>query len=479
MPIENRGLKTIPAHMLVKPVARPYDQVMSSSLGLSVGAVIQVQTERLAYQGGAVARHEGLAIFIPLAAPGESLRVRIVEIKKNFARAEIEEILVPSAVRREPVCQYFGDCGGCQLQHITYAAQLSAKASFVSDSLARVGRISWTRPIEVRSADEFGYRSRAQVKVERLNGESPLGKPVQEGESGERYSESGVEQGQATQSRELASGLVAHGLRIGFNRAGSHSVCDVVSCPILTPKLNLALGAVRSALEATSGAWLQEGSDIQDEFELAAGDHGVSSAPAVAGMTSRRVEQTVGGMKYLFGPRTFFQSNPLLLEDLVNAVTEEESGHLAVDLYAGVGLFSARLAKQFGRVLAVESDPEAVVFGRKNMTRNGLSNVEYLSQRADAWTRRYLAGSSSARRPIPDLIVLDPPRAGASALVDDLIKMRAPRITYVSCDPVTLSRDLSRLTPSYRIKEIVAFDLFPQTYHVETIAKLEIDKDRN
>ena len=135
---------------------------------LSVGDVVEVTTERLAFGGEAVARYDGLAVFVPFAAPGERLRIRITERKKNFARGVIEEILAPSPRRRAPACQHFGECGGCQLQHLTYDEQLKAKSSFVRDALARIGRIPWDREIEVRSAAEFGYRSRAQVKIERL-----------------------------------------------------------------------------------------------------------------------------------------------------------------------------------------------------------------------------------------------------------------------------------------------------------------------
>ena len=130
---------------------------------LSIGDVVEVTTERLAFGGDAVARHEGLAIFVPFAAPGERLRIRITERKRNYARGVIEEILAPSPARRAPPCSYFGECGGCQLQHLSYDEQLRAKSGFVRDALARIGRIPWDREIEIRSAAEFGYRSRAQV----------------------------------------------------------------------------------------------------------------------------------------------------------------------------------------------------------------------------------------------------------------------------------------------------------------------------
>ncbi|HVG19185.1 MAG TPA: TRAM domain-containing protein, partial [Blastocatellia bacterium] len=285
---------------------------------LEVGDVVELTTERLAYGGDAVARHNGLAVFVPLAAPGERLRVRVVERKKNFARAVIEEVLIASPARREPPCQYFGDCGGCQLQHINYPAQLEAKAGFVRDALVRVGRIDWPHEIKVRHASEFGYRSRAQVK---------LGAPDARGEK-ERP--------------------------VGFNRAGSHSICDVCNCPILAPELNAALVAVRSSLsDAKARSGPASNFDEISEIEMAMGEAGVSVEPAFAGFKSGVAQRTVRGAVYRFSPTTFFQVNSLLLDELIEDAIGENNGGLAVDLYAGVGLFTIQLARQFDEVAGV------------------------------------------------------------------------------------------------------------------------------
>ncbi|HEY6330572.1 MAG TPA: class I SAM-dependent RNA methyltransferase [Blastocatellia bacterium] len=432
---------------------------------IGVGAVIQVRTERLAYLGGAVAHHEGLAIFVPFAAPDELLEVRITEHKKRFARAVIQKILVPSAVRRQPPCRYFGDCGGCQLQHITYPAQLSAKAAFVRDSLERIGRIDWPHGIEVKSADEFGYRLKAQVKVARHHSEFSRAR------SQTRTAAGAVVSGALTDPAAEIDRDDNRSLDVGFNREASHSVCDIVSCPILVPELDSALTLLRSAVASGTAIF---NPDHQDEFELAAGNSEVACAPGLPGLSTGPVERIAGGLRYLFGPDTFFQSNSFLLDDLVNATVENECGGLAIDLYAGVGLFSARLASEFERVLAVESEPRAVALGRKNMANNAVRNVEYYTRPVESWIKEHLIRCGPDRKGSTDLVVLDPPRAGAASIIDDLLAMGPRRITYVSCDPVTLSRDLARLVPAYRIKQIVAFDLFPQTYHVETVTKLEL-----
>ena len=392
---------------------------------LSVGDVVEVTTERLAFGGDAVARHEGLAVFVPFAAPDERLRIRITERKKNYARGVIEEILAPSPARRAPPCRYFGECGGCQLQHITYDEQLKSKAGFVRDALTRIGRIPWDREIEIRSAAEFGYRSRAQVKIENASDR----------------------------------------LRIGFNHAASHAVCDVESCPVLAPELDQAFGELRASLASGDTA-----SEQPSEVEMALGQTGVSLYPALKGFSATPISQKIGDTTYSFGASTFFQVNYLLLEDFVKEATADYSGNVALDLYAGVGLFTLRLARSFDRVIGLESDPRAARFARQNISANDLSNVEFHNTRVESW----LKGLDSA----PDLILLDPPRAGAAEAMDEIARLKPARIAYVSCDPATLARDLRKLVDaSYSLSSVVAFDLFPQTYHVETVAKLTLNPE--
>lgn len=392
---------------------------------LETGDVIEVTTERLAYGGDCVARHKGLAIFIPFAAPEESLRVRIIERKKNFARAVIEEILEPSPARRTAPCQHFGDCGGCQLQHLTYEAQLEAKAGFVRDALKRVGKIEWPQKIEVRHAAEFAYRARAQVKIEPLN-------------------------------RKVASSR-----RVGFNRTGSHAVCDVSSCPVLVPELEAQLPALRSFIN-------HSGLSLTD-IEMASGDAGIAFEPEVAGLPGGDLEKNVLGAIYRFSPSTFFQVNSLMLETLVAEALAEYSGATAIDLYAGVGLFTIQLASRFGKVTGVEFDRQAAHFARRNISANNLLNVKFYNARVERW----LDDSVTRRIPSPDLILLDPPRAGAAEAVARIAELEPRHISYVSCDPTTLARDLRKLLDSgFELERVMAIDLFPQTYHVETVALL-------
>src|SRR6266404_2621928 len=395
---------------------------------LSVGDFIELTTERLAYGGEAVARYDGLAVFIPFAAPKEKLLVRITELKKTFARAAIERVLDPSSVRREPLCRYFGNCGGCQLQHLAYATQLESKVGFVRDALKRIGRIDWPHEISIRSAAEFGYRSRAQVTID----------------------------------------WEAH--LVGFNRANSNAVCDVESCPILTPDLDRALAALRTGVSAANRRAPHE--SRLSQIEMAAGESGVALEPSFAELPGGQLRLTAHNAVYSFGPSTFFQSNAQLIDDLIDeAVDNHSSGsdELALDLCAGVGLFTIQLARRFKRVIGVESDPRTAKFALNNIAANELANVEFHTSSIEAWLKRYL-DAEAAR---PDLVLLDPPRTGAAESIALVAQLKATRINYVSCDPTTLARDLRILLDSgYTLSRISAIDLFPQTYHVETIAAL-------
>jgi len=390
-----------------------------------IGDTIDVITERLAYGGDAIARHDGLAIFVPYAAPGERLRVRITERKKNFARGVIDRILDPSPSRRAPLCQYFGDCGGCQLQHISYEAQLESKVGFVRDALERIGRIDWSHEIEIRHAAEFGYRSRTQVKIDRRAG------------------------------------------RVGFNRAASNAVCDVTSCPILVPELD----------EALRSLWVSLGHEPREDqrlpnrlqIEMAAGESGVSFEPSLGGLPAGALKRTVKGAVYNFSPSTFFQGNPGLLDELVDVAVGDASGDLAIDLYAGVGLFTIQLARCFSRVIGVEADTGAADFARENISANQNANIEFYNSKTEVWLKSFV----QTKAPPPDLVLLDPPRTGAAEAITHIVRLNPARITYVSCDPTTLARDLRALLDSgYELSRITAIDLFPQTYHVETVAAL-------
>ncbi len=394
---------------------------------ISKGDIIEVTTERLTYGGDAIARYQGLAVFITQAAPDEHLRVRIVERKQNFARAIIEKILRPSPSRRTPSCRYFGDCGGCQLQHLDYKSQLLEKTGFIRDALKRIGGIDWQQEIEMRSAAEFGYRLRAQIKV-------------------------------ALDEKDE--------LNIGFNKAHSHEVCDVESCPILLPQLNESLQKARVELNKRNN----EFNEYLNEFEMATDGTQVVTEPLFYDFPMDDLHREINGIVYHYSPTVFFQANDLLIDEFVKAATQNETGELAIDLYAGVGLFTLQLARSITHVIGVEAYSEALDFALKNRAVNEIQNTTFYHHQTDMWLSEFIKENPSVT---PDLILLDPPRTGAAEAIDSIVKLAPARINYVSCDPATLARDLKNLVANgYNLRRIIAFDFFPQTFHVESIAFL-------
>lgn len=402
----------------------------SAERPLEIGNLYEVTIEKLVYGGEGMAHIGTLAVFVPYAAPGDRLVIRLVQIARKYARGVIEEILSPSPARRDPPCRYFGDCGGCQLQHLQYTAQLEAKREFLRESLRRLGGIEWGDEIPVRAAAEFGYRSRAEIKIAR-------------DESGET--------------------------RIGYFRAGTHEVCEIEDCQLLLP----AAGRELQRLRAEKALLPKDATRVY----LTAGDEGVLVTPGT-GEGARQAEydalgtarQRIAGFEYEFGVRSFFQVNRLLVEELVREAIGEARGKMAFDLYAGVGLFTLQLSGRFEQVYAIEGNHMAASHGVRNLRANQVSNARFEATSVEAWLKNRTAGL-----PRPDFILLDPPRAGAGQQVIERITALGPRaISYVSCDPATLARDLRALIDrGYRLKSLVALDMFPQTFHLETVAQLE------
>jgi len=395
-----------------------------------IGEQYDVTIEKIIYGGEGLARIGVFTIFVPYAAPGDRARIRIVSVERKFARGVIEELLEPATVRREPPCRYFGTCGGCQLQHLTDATQLVVKVGFIRESLRRLGGIDWPSTILTISGAEWGYRSRAELKIAR----DIDGRP-----------------------------------HFGYFESGSQRLCEVDSCLILHPLAERELQNLRNGADETDPS--------ATRVYLTVGDDGALATPAT-GENSRSdeidsrgtVQQKIGDLTYRFGVRSFFQGNRLLVEDLVAEAIGTYQGRRAVDLYAGVGLFSLHLAGRFDKVCAVEGNRIAAAHGSNNARLNGIYNVQYDPLSVESWLRHRTSGWES-----PDFLLLDPPRAGAGAQVIERIAILAPtKIAYVSCDPATLARDLRILvTAGYRVKSVTAVDMFPQTYHIETVVHLD------
>jgi 23S rRNA (uracil1939-C5)-methyltransferase len=385
----------------------------------------------------------------------------LTEQKPGFARARLESVSEPSPFRIQPPCPYFQRCGGCHYQHTGYDHQLEIKSAILQETLKRTAKIELPCELKIHASPPWNYRNRTRLKVQ-----------------------------------------VTPEFQLGYYRFRSHDLLPIQQCPISSPLISQAIGALWSKGRAGE---IPESVRQIEFFANHADDalllelycpHGTSRAdaaticesvrqslPEVKGVVAFEVSRPgqvddpkklaetgetyvsyqVGPHNYKVSAGAFFQVNRFLVDELVKIVTEAASGGLGLDLYAGVGLFSTILAERFPQVIAVEASQTSHVDLRQN------APPEVKAVRAT--TEQFLAKASGPR---PDFIVADPPRDGLGEnVVRSLVKLGAPRMTYVSCDPSTLARDLRTLVNSgYRIEEAHLLDLFPQTFHIESVFHL-------
>ncbi len=366
--------------------------------------------EKLVYGGEGLARLEGHVVLVPFVLPGETARVEIDRAKSDLGRGRLIEITEASAARVAPGCQYFQRCGGCQYQHIDYAVQVEQKREILREVLQRVGKIEFPGEIETIAGESWQYRNRVQLHLQ--------------------------------------------GGRVGYFGQHSRELVEIDHCPIASPKLNETIGKIHAPQTTTALELFSNETEVQvnvvDRVSRAAleqlAELGVTTAIDYAGFQVSR--------------NSFFQVNRFLVDRLVECAVGNAGGEWAVDLYAGVGLFAKKLAERFTKVTAVESGGSSFRDLEHNFPAGAVkSSVE-----------DYLAGLEEK----PDFILADPPRAGlGKQALRGLVRIRAPRLTIVSCDPATLARDLRALmSEGYHIEKITLVDLFPQTFHLETVVEL-------
>jgi len=371
-------------------------------------------------------------VLTPFVLPGETVRVEVVSEKKNLVRAKASEIVEASPHRREPACPYFSQCGGCCYQHISYERQLLLKESILRETLLRAGKVAPPR-IDVVAGERAGYRNREQFHIA--------------------------------------------GGRIGFLRAGSHELQPVMNCPIAAPAINDALAALRRmAHQPRFPAFLRtlelftNGEQIQLNAAAAGGRRLARGffdwcAKEMPGSDVSAIDYPAAAKVFRVGHRSFFQVNRFLVDRLVELALDGAGGETALDLYAGVGLFSLPLADRVPRVTAVETGRGAVDDLIFNAERAGLPVKAHRGAAGP-----FLSGFDEA----PDFVLADPPRSGlGSGVTAHLIRLRPRRLNIVSCDPSTLARDLVELLGAgYRIEAMTLVDLFPETFHIETVTRL-------
>src|ERR1700722_5123713 len=366
--------------------------------------------EKLVYGGEGLARLEGKVVLTPFVLPGEVVRAETERAKNDLWRGRLIEVLQPSPLRIAPGCQYFQHCGGCQYQHIDYAAHLEQKREILREVLQRVGKIQFAGDIGVISGEPWQYRNRVQLHV--------------------------------------ADG------KTGYFAQGSRGLCAIDHCPIASPKLNETIQKIQAPQATTAVEFFTNETEVQVNI--------LDRVPraALTALTSLGVTTPIEYNGFQVSRNSFFQVNAFLIDRLVECAVAEAKGDWAVDLYAGGGLFSVKLAERFGKVTAVESSGSSL----RDLAHN------FPQPAVNANVEDYLAGLNET----PDFILADPPRAGLGKLVvKELARIHAPRLTIVSCDPATLARDLQGLlAENYRIEKITLVDLFPQTFHLETVVEL-------
>ncbi len=427
--------------------------------------MVQLKIEKLVYGGEGLARlpgddkGPGKSVFVPFVLEGETVEAQIIEQKPGFARARLDGVTEPATTRIQPGCPYFQRCGGCHYQHTSYENQLAIKASVLRETLRRTAKIELPCELQVHPSPEWNYRNRTRLKIQA--------------------------------SPEFA---------IGYYKFRSHDLLPIHQCPISSPLINRAIAQLWSAgrdiaeqvsevelfANAADDALLiefhcQRGTPRRDARAMA--ENFAAILPEIKGAAAfeqqpstqaadprplaesgvRFLSYETKAFTYQVSSGAFFQANRFLIDELVRLATDSASGKLALDLYAGVGLFSAVLARNFAQVIAVEASQTSLA----DLQHNCGQEVKAVR----ATTEKYLAQSSGLH---PDLVVADPPRGGLGEnVVRNVARLDAPRITCVSCDPSTLARDLRTFVGlGYRIAEAHLIDLFPQTFHIESVFHL-------
>ncbi len=435
-----------------------------------------VEITKPLYGGQFLARLEGKAMFVPLTLPGEQTRVRITEEKKSYSVAEPLEVVLPSRDRTAPTCQHFGVCGGCNYQHANYESQLAIKESILRETLARSG-VTPSETIDILAADPWAYRNRIRL------GFDAQGNPGYRG----RRSHAIVpirECPIAAPSLVAAAFIIAEvfrDARLALRMSEVSLFCNHDESQMLATLFTIVTDG--NPAQSSGAGNFERGLDLifhnlAERFPALKGVEVMTEGSAqehpraLARWGDSSVTYQAGGFDYRVDQGAFFQVNRWLIDALVDRVVGQRAGSVAWDLFAGVGLFARQLTRRFEKVVAVESAPTAVGALEANLV--GTSGSAVRATMIEFLRRTVQSGRSASVFERPELIVVDPPRTGLGPEVTALLGQVEPdKIVYVSCDPATLARDLRPLIETgYSIDTIALADLFPQTYHLESVVTL-------
>jgi 23S rRNA (uracil1939-C5)-methyltransferase len=449
---------------------------------LTVGEELVLSVYALAYGGEGIAKYKGMVVFISEALPGDKVQVRITQVKKRFARGDLMQVLEPSADRIQPFCPLAGNCGGCSWQHFAYHGQLKTKQEFVENALQHIGHLK-TIPVlpPLKAVPQTGYRHKIQIPFQA----GPVGEGIQAGFYAKQTHQV-VVMDECPVQPALGNKLfrAVRELAKSFDYQGYHEELKTGQLRHLVIRVGLhtreLLAVLVTAVEDVPR--LHEfASELQRRIpELVGVVQNVNPAvtnvilgPAFKLLAGRPfLYEEIRGLRYRISAESFFQVNPFQLPGLVEAVLQAASltdRETALDLFCGVGFLTLELARKARMVFGIESVGAAIEDAQANKHLNNFSNVDFSAQDATAGLEKL-----ASRGLMPDVAVLDPPRKGCEPeLLKKLASLKPKRLVYVSCNPVTLARDLALLSErGYRINSIQPVDLFPHTYHIESVAGL-------
>lgn len=423
-------------------------------MNLTLGQKITVAVLRLGIYGEGVATYEGLTLFVPGALPGETVEGEVVELKKQYGRLKLTRIVTSSPNRVSPPCPVFGKCGGCQLQHLAYPAQLDAKRQRVFDAMERVGKLSVSVEPTIASPDPWHYRNKIQM-------------PYAQGKLG-LY---------AMDSHDLVEvddclihcALGEKVLKAVRTLAIPHLKYLIIKTAIYTEQALVVLVTEKSLPKSIGEKILALLPEIKGVVQNINPDRGnvilgkhfdvLAGAPAI--------EERLCNLRFKVSPASFFQVNPPQAEALYEkaiALLNLTGCEVVLDAFCGVGTLSLIAASKAKEVIGVEIVPEAIRDAKENAQLNHIENAQFHAAPAEVFIQ-------SLKK--VDAVLLNPPRKGCEAsLLEKLLALHPEKVVYISCDPATLARDLKILSDKYTVETVQPFDMFPQTSHVETVALL-------
>lgn len=439
---------------------------------------IELKISSVTSEGSGVGRHEGMAVFVPFTAEGDTVLAHIIKVKKNYAVAKAVKILTPSAARIEPDCTAFGKCGGCCYRHISYEEELHIKENRVREAMHRLGGIE-IEPKPIVGGARKRYRNKAQYPITNINGKLAAGfyaakshrvipaedcllQPELFGEILKAFLRWGDRHHLEAYSEETGAGLLRHLYIRQAQATGEVMVCIVAAGENLPHSADLCNALTANFPEIKSiilNVNKKDTNVILGEKCLTLWGRGY-------------IEDELCSLRFALSPLSFYQVNRIQTQRLYGKAAEYASlsgDEVLLDLYCGTGTIGLTMADKAKKLIGVEIVPQAVEDAKKNAEKNGVTNSEFIC--ADA---PEAAAQLKKRGTKPDVIILDPPRKGCTPdLIETVAEMNPDRVVYVSCDPATLARDCKIFTEKgYTLREYTPFDLFPSTSHVETVALL-------